>query len=140
MTVTLADVNERWRIVEIETLLWVEPSSLGKLLAHMKEFERGVDRGVDILREMQMAKTYVENVMDFLDSNESYSSDMYKKLTVEYEACDVEAGGGDDAGGGGVDDGAGAREEYLADNSAEVFPYGDGSEMQSDDSWFGGGV
>ena len=81
---TLDEVNEIWRIVGCETLLWVKPSLMGELLVHMKVYER-VDRGMDIMEQMQMAKAYVDELMAFLDSNESYRSDVYKKLTVEYD-------------------------------------------------------
>ena len=111
---TLDEVNEIWRIVGCETLLWVKPSLMGELLVHMKDYER-VDHGMDSMRQMQMAKTYVEKLMAFLDSNESYTSEMYKKLTVEYEDC---------VGAGGVDDevaGASYKDWFVS------LPSGDGN-------------
>ena len=110
---TLAKVNEMWRAVRCETLLWVKPSRKEELLVHMKGYER--DHGMDSMRQMQMAETYVEKLLAFLDSNESYTSEMYKKLTVEYEDC---------VGAGGVDDevaGASYKDWFVS------LPSGDGN-------------
>ena len=97
---TLDEVNEIWRIVGCETLLWVKPSLMGELLVHMKVYER-VDRGMDIMEQMQMAKAYVDELMAFLDSNESYRSDVYNKLTVEYEDDEAMGTSDEDCGADG---------------------------------------
>jgi hypothetical protein len=91
---TLADVDEIWRIVECETLLWVELSKLGKVREYMKEYER-VDRGMDIMGQRHMAEIYVDKLLFFLDSNASYTTDLYKTLNAECE--DLAVAGGVDA-------------------------------------------
>ena len=95
--VSLEEVDEMWRIVECETLLWVRESSLGKLRDALKGYERGCDRGADMMVEVER---YVEKLMFFLDSNDCDTSDVYKKLVVEYEDC---VGEGGDFNGSGFD-------------------------------------